>query len=67
MKDKVSIITTYYNSENYILKCINSVNSQIIDETFDIEYIIIDDCSEDSSVQIIDLFFEKCCKAFKDS
>ena len=59
MKDKVSIITTYYNSENYILKCINSVNSQIIDETFDIEYIIIDDCSEDSSVQIIDLFFEK--------
>lgn len=59
MKDKVSIITTYYNSENYILKCINSVNSQIIDDTFDLEYIIIDDCSEDHTSQIIDIFFEK--------
>ena len=43
MKDKVSIITTFYNCENYILKCINSVWEQEISDDFDIEYILIDD------------------------
>lgn len=59
MKDKISIITTYYNSENYILKCINSINSQVIEDSFDLEYIIVDDCSTDNSPYIVDIFFEK--------
>lgn len=59
MKDKISIITTFYNAENYILKCINSINEQIIEDDFDLEYIIIDDCSTDNSPYIVDIFFEK--------
>lgn len=59
MKDKVSIITTFYNCENYILKCINSVWSQEISDDFDIEYILIDDNSEDKTHEIIDIFFKE--------
>ena len=59
MKDKVSIITTFYNCENYILKCINSVWNQEISDDFDIEYILIDDHSEDKTHDIIDIFFKE--------
>lgn len=59
MKDKVSIITTFYNCENYILKCINSVWDQEISDNFDIEYILIDDHSEDKTHEIIDIFFKE--------
>ena len=59
MKDKVSIITTFYNCENYILKCINSVWDQEISDNFDIEYVLIDDHSEDKTHEIIDIFFKE--------
>jgi len=59
MKDKISIITTFYNSENYILKCINSVWNQEISDDFNIEYILIDDHSEDKTHEIIDIFFKE--------
>ena len=59
MMDKVSIITTFYNAENYILKCINSVWNQEISDDFDIEYILIDDHSEDKTHEIIDIFFKE--------
>ena len=59
MKDKVSIITTFYNSEKYILQCIHSVNSQLTNDEFNIEYIIVDDCSEDSTHEMIDTFFKE--------
>lgn len=59
MKDKISIITTFYNNENYILKCINSVWDQEISNDFEIEYILIDDNSEDKTHDIIDIFFEE--------
>ena len=58
MKDIVSIITTFYNAKDYILKCINSVNNQLINKDFEIEYILIDDCSEDDSSKIIRIFFD---------
>lgn len=58
MKDIVSIITTFYNAKDYILKCINSVNNQLINKNFEIEYILIDDCSEDDSSRIIRIFFD---------
>ena len=45
MKDLISVITPFCNSEKYILQCIKSVNEQIVDDTFDIEYILINDCS----------------------
>ena len=59
MKDKISIITTFYNNENYILKCINSVWEQEISNDFEIEYILIDDNSEDKTHDIIDIFFKE--------
>jgi len=58
MKDIVSVITTFYNAQDYIVKCINSVNSQLINENFEIEYVLIDDCSEDDTSKIIKIFFD---------
>ena len=59
MKDLISVITPFCNSEKYILQCIKSVNEQIVDDTFDIEYILINDCSEDKSESIINEYFNK--------
>lgn len=59
MKDKISIITTFYNAENYILKCINSVWDQEYSGDFEIEYILIDDHSEDKTKDIIEIFFKE--------
>lgn len=50
MKYKVSIIVPVYNVENYIERCLNSIINQTLDE---IEIIIINDCSTDNSINII--------------
>jgi glycosyltransferase involved in cell wall biosynthesis len=57
MKDKlVSIITPSYNSKKYISETINS----IINQTYtNWEMIIVDDCSSDNSVELVQLFVEK--------
>ncbi|WP_316806901.1 glycosyltransferase family 2 protein [Pedobacter agri] len=47
---KISIITVVYNGERYIKDCIDSVIHQSYQ---DIEYIIIDGCSTDSTLQTI--------------
>lgn len=52
----VSIITPCYNSSEYISNTINSVVSQTYQ---DWELIIIDDCSQDNSVEIISQWCEK--------
>lgn len=50
MDKLVSIIVPFYNVEKYISRCIQS----IIDQTYqNIELILIDDCSTDSSAQIV--------------
>lgn len=48
---KFSIVTPTYNSEKYISETIESVISQKGD--FEIEYIIVDNCSDDNTVNII--------------
>ena len=48
---KISIITATYNSEAHIADCVRSVNSQTYDN---IEHIIIDGASKDSTVKIIE-------------
>lgn len=48
---KVSVIMTCYNQENYISTAIESVLSQRVN--FDYEIIISDDCSKDSTPQIL--------------
>ena len=52
---KVSIITPSFNSSNFIEQCITSVISQ----TFkDWELLVVDDCSNDNSIEIIEKFTE---------
>lgn len=53
MDDMVSIIITCYNKEKYITKCIESVISQTYKN---LEIIIIDDGSKDSSAAIIEKY-----------
>lgn len=51
---KVSIIIPVYNVERYVADCINSVISQTYDHSM-IECIIIDDCSLDHSMDVINM------------
>lgn len=53
--DKVSVITTFYNAEKFILQAVNSVNQQIING-FELEYVIVDDKSPDTSRAILERF-----------
>ena len=50
MNNLVSIITPTYNSSRFIVECVNSVISQTFQNW---EMIIVDDCSNDNSVNII--------------
>ncbi len=56
MSELVSIITPLYNSEKYIPQTIESVLSQTYQNW---EMIIIDDCSNDNSVDIIEEYCKK--------
>ena len=50
MEKKVSVIIPVYNSEKYIKECIESV----INQTYqNLEIIVIDDCSMDSSIELV--------------
>ncbi len=48
-RPKVSIIVPVYNAEKYLERCINSLKSQTLS---DIEIILVDDSSTDSSLEI---------------
>lgn len=50
---KISIISPIYNSEKYILRFLKSINNQNI---FDIEIILVDDCSFDNSVSKVEQY-----------
>ncbi len=47
---KVSVIIPVYNAEKYIEKCARSLFEQTLD---DIEYIFVNDCTPDNSIQIL--------------
>jgi len=53
MKPRVSIITPVFNSEKFIAEAIHSVQNQTFQ---DWEMIIVDDCSSDKTVAIINAF-----------
>ena len=50
-KPKISIITTIYNREKFILRFLRSIQNQFFD---DIEILFIDDGSKDNSIKIIE-------------
>lgn len=53
---KISIIVPVYNKEKYLAQCLDSLLSQ----TFtDFEIICINDCSTDSSLEIVNSYLEK--------
>lgn len=56
---KVSVIVPVYNVEKYLDRCLSSLINQTFD---DIEFIIVNDGSTDSSEEIIKKYQEKCSK-----
>ena len=61
--DKISFIVPVYNVEKYLARCIDSLISQTYDN---VEVVLIDDCSTDSSALIMKRYMEqdervKCC------
>lgn len=51
----ISVITTFYNAEKFILNAVNSINQQIIEkDKFDFEYVLVDDKSPDNSRQLLE-------------
>lgn len=58
----VSVITTFYNAEQFLLNAVNSVFNQTIDNTFDIEYVIVDDKSPDKSRKMLEEYIKQHSK-----
>ena len=56
---KVSVVIPVYNAERYIAECLESLISQSLQE---IEIICIDDGSMDNSLEILEMFSNKCGK-----
>jgi len=56
---KVSIITTFYNAQNFILDAINSINQQIIDDDLEVEYVLVNDKTPDKSLEIAQEFVKQ--------
>ena len=61
--DIVSVIIPMYNSEKYIYQCLKSV----LDQTYKyLEVIVVDDCSTDRSVDIVNSFNDNRIKLVKN-
>ena len=56
-KEGISIIIPCYNTEQYIEKCLDSILKQNLEK---FEIILIDDCSTDKTVSIINRYMKKC-------
>lgn len=61
---KISIITTVYNIENYIKKCLESLLAQTYKN---LEIIIVDDCGEDNSMKIVESISDERIKIIHHS
>ena len=55
---KLSILIPAYNVERWLPRCLNSILSQVED---DIEIVIVDDGSTDTTLQCANEFAEKWC------
>lgn len=48
---KITVITPVYNAAQYLVPCVDSLMQQTLSEG--VEYLFIDDCSTDSSLQVL--------------
>lgn len=60
---KVSVVIPIYNAGKYIERCLRSLFEQTLDE---VEYIFVDDCSLDNSMDILYQIMEEYPKRKKD-
>lgn len=56
MEELISVIVPIHNSEKYLLECIDSIVAQSYEN---LEIILVDDCSNDSSASICDTYAQK--------
>ena len=56
MKDLISICIPTYNGEKYLKECLDTVLSQSYEN---IEIIIVDDCSIDKTISIVEEYIQK--------
>ena len=61
---KVSVVMPNYNGAAYLKEAVSSVLNQTFE---DFELIIVDDCSTDSSLEILDSFSDPRIKVFENS
>ena len=61
---KISIVTTVYNIEKYIERCMESLLAQTYK---DIEIIVVDDCGKDSSMEIVSRYNDDRIKIVRHS
>lgn len=54
---KISIITTFYNADKYIVPALDSIRKQKTDG-FEIEYILVNDKSPDKSLEIVEKYIK---------
>jgi len=60
---KVSVIVAVYGAEKYIEKCARSLFEQTLD---DMEFIFVDDCSPDRTVDILNVLIEEYRPRFEE-
>jgi len=61
---KVSVIIPVYGVEKYIERCVDSLFKQTLD---DVEYIFVDDCTVDRSIELLEQKIEKFRLRFAES
>jgi glycosyltransferase involved in cell wall biosynthesis len=62
---KIAVITPVFNSEKYITENINSVALSVTDNNFTVEHILVDDCSTDSTWEIVQSLNSPLLKTFR--
>lgn len=63
LPDIVSVIVVVRNAADVILNCLNSIKAQVF-PAYRMELIVVDGCSEDRSVAIVEDFFNKYSSCF---
>lgn len=56
LRTKISVITTFFNAQDFILNAVNSVWQQQVNSLIDIEYVIVDDKSKDHSREMLERY-----------